>query len=168
MDCMNKTTLINILLSLADEEIRMFARWLVAHLPPTLYDVLQNPIAVRLLGPLTAWVEARGTHKSELVKALYEKLSDAIDAAAHELFTRRTDGARTAAQWTSEFETAAPRALAPALTAHGGGMCASDFLHNVWQTFNAAVTSLDEWLTPRLKTYADTLEQHPAMRKRRA
>jgi hypothetical protein len=161
---MNKAELINILLSFADEEIRMVARWLVAQLPPALTDILKNPIARRLLGPVSAWVEARGEHKAPLVRALYEKLSDMLDAAAHELFTRRHERTVVVAEWQREAE-AAPQ-LATALAAHAGGMSAADFLRKVWQALDAAATSFDQWLAPKLKAHADRLEQHPAVQKR--
>ncbi len=162
---MDKTTLINILLSLADEELRMFAKWIVSHIPLSLYGFLETPIAARILGPLSAWVESRGDNKAPLVKALYEKLSDFIDAAAHELFTRRGERAGPATQWRSGFETEAPTFLGPALAAHGAGMSAKDFVRNAWNMFDETITSLDQWLAPRLKAHADRLETHPAVQK---
>jgi len=165
---MNKETLINILLSLADEELRMFARWLVAHIPSSLHDFLETPIAVRLLGPASAWVESLGADKVPLMKALYEKLSDMLDAAAHELFTKRSERTNLAAQWRSELETEPPPRLAAALATHGGGMGVKEFLQNAWRMFDAAVTSLDQWLAPFLREHADRLERHPAMRERLA
>ncbi len=165
---MDKTTLMNILLSLADEELRMFARWLVASIPPQLHDLLQNPIAVRLLGPASAWVESLGADKAPLVKTLYEKLSDMLDAAAHELFTKRGERANLAAQWKEELETETPPRLAAALATHGGGVGVKEFLQSAWRMFDAAVTSLDQWLAPLLREHADRLERHPAMRERLA
>ncbi len=100
-DPKQQKTLLNMLLSAGNPEIRKLAEKLAATVPQG--SLLRQPIAERFLGIVNALLEARSETMGPNAGAVVEKLTDLVDFAGPALFGEEQKRGETLDNWTDQF-----------------------------------------------------------------
>jgi hypothetical protein len=103
----DKKSLLNMLASIADPELRKLAERIAASIPEDSW--LRSDVAERLIGALKGWIESQAGSLGPITGVAVEKISDLMDFATSNLYEKDSSDI---SGWMNKFLTAAQKRMA--------------------------------------------------------